>query len=250
MYYGDTMSVRDFEKMSVKQLEKQLKKSERKFVKELELDGDARLAVIRAGLADGKKNKSADEIALKLLRNEKIIAYRAARQKEIYSQLGINPESVYMKLLTVYRRCMQAEPVMVWDGEVREWVPSGEWQFDAKNALKALEMMGKSQRMFVEKVINENRNMSLEDYLKMLEEKGAKEGARDDGHQGPVEVHRDLPEDKDKGQPDNTAEAERASKKAVPGDREAKGRKQARKANNTKGPADGVLDADGGPDIS
>ena len=96
MHYGDTMSVRDFEKMSVKQLEKQLKKSERKFVKELELDGDARLAVIRAGLADGKKNKSADEIALKLLRNEKIIAYRAARQKcfEGIGDDGEEPEDV------------------------------------------------------------------------------------------------------------------------------------------------------------
>lgn len=163
------MSVQNFDKMSVTQLEKRLKKNERKFVEELELDGDASMAVIRAGLIEGRDNKSADAIALKMLRSEKILAYRVARRKEIYSQLGINPESIYMKLHNVYSRCMQAEPVMVWDKEAKEWVQSGQWQFDARNALKALELMGKSQGMFVEKVINENRNMSLEEYLKMLE---------------------------------------------------------------------------------
>lgn len=193
------MSARDYEKMSLKQMEKRLKENERRFVEELEHDGDAGMAAVRAGLIDGGDEKKAEEIALKMLGREKIRAYRSARQKEICSQLGLGPESIIIKLHSVFRRCMQAEPVMEWDREKKEWVPSGVWQFDAKNALKALELMGKSQGMFVDKVINENRNMSLEDYLKMLEEKGAKEGARDDGHQGPVEVHTDLPEDKDQG---------------------------------------------------
>ena len=36
---------------------------------------------------------------------------------------------------------MNKEPVMVWDSDAHTWVPGGEWQFDAKGALKALDQM-------------------------------------------------------------------------------------------------------------
>lgn len=173
--------VQDYLNMSVEQLEKKLTPKERRFVAELEFNGDGGMAAIRAGLLEangkGKDHKEAEALAARLLRKDKIKAYRELKQNETYRMLGINPETIIVRLQNVYNRCMQAVPVMIWDKEAKEWVQSGEWQFDAKNALKALELMGRSQGMFVEKIISENRNMTLEDFLKSLE--------TENGHQEP-----------------------------------------------------------------
>lgn len=163
------MDISDYENITIEQLEKMLTKKERKFIEELEIDENGALAAIRAGLLDGRDRKDAASAAKRVLRKPKVLAYRLLRANEAYELLGISPESILMKLQTVYNRSMQAEPVLEWDKEEREWRQTGEWQFDARSALKALELMGKSQGMFVDKVINDNRNLTLEEYLKKLE---------------------------------------------------------------------------------
>lgn len=47
---------------------------------------------------------------------------------------------------------MQARPVMVWDPDTGKKVESGEYVFDSKGALRALELIGKHLGMFEDRL--------------------------------------------------------------------------------------------------
>ena len=136
------------EGMSMEELEKLLTRKERLFVEEYDRDGNGTQAAIRAGYSPGKKNASASVQASKLLRSAKISAYRRARANELCSQMGISRETIRLNVMDIYRRCMTAKPVMKYDPDRREWVESGEFVFDSKGALKAMELLGKPLGMF------------------------------------------------------------------------------------------------------
>lgn len=137
-----------YEDMGLEELEKLLTRKELLFVAEYEKDGNGTQAAIRAGYAAGKRNTSAAVQASKLLRSPKVSAYRRARAKELCRQLGISPDSIRLNVMDIYRRCMTAEPVMKYDPSQREWVESGEYVFDSKGALKAMELLGKPLGVF------------------------------------------------------------------------------------------------------
>ena len=138
----------EYENMGLEELEKLLTRKERMFVEEYDRDGNGTQAAIRAGYAAGKKNASAAVQASKLLRSAKISAYRRARATELCRQLGISRETIRLNVMDVYRRCMMAKPVMKYDPDRREWVESGEYVFDSRGALKAMELLGKPLGMF------------------------------------------------------------------------------------------------------
>lgn len=71
---------------------------------------------------------------------------------------GLDRSWVISRLMTVTERCMQAEPVMV-RGEDGDMVPSGEYRFDASGANRALELLGKTMRMFDGKESNEGSDL-------------------------------------------------------------------------------------------
>jgi phage terminase small subunit len=56
---------------------------------------------------------------------------------------GLDRGWVISRLMTVTERCMQAEPVLDKDGE-----PTGQYKFDSTGANRALELLGKTMRMF------------------------------------------------------------------------------------------------------
>jgi len=56
---------------------------------------------------------------------------------------GLDRGWVITRLMTVTERCMQAEPVKDRDGN-----PTGEFRFDSAGANRALELLGKTMRMF------------------------------------------------------------------------------------------------------
>ena len=68
-------------------------------------------------------------------------AYRDALLKEEFDSLGITRHSLAVEVWRVYERCAAATPVLQWDSNLREYIESGEWQFDAKGCLKALGML-------------------------------------------------------------------------------------------------------------
>ena len=112
-----------YEDMSMEELEKLLTRKERLFVEEYDRDGNGTQAA-------------------------KISAYRRARANELCSQMGISRETIRLNVMDIYRRCMTAKPVMKYDPDRREWVESGEFVFDSKGALKAMELLGKPLGMF------------------------------------------------------------------------------------------------------
>jgi len=147
--------------MTFEELEKKLNHRQRKFVHHL-LDG---LSQTEAAIAAGYSVKSAASQASELVRKPVIIAYRKAYAQAVYERMGLTPETIALKLLDILDRCMQATPVLKWDPKLREWAESGVWQFDARNATRVLELLGKNAGMFTERVSVSGTIGSLEELL-------------------------------------------------------------------------------------
>ena len=153
---------------SIAELEKELTAQQVRFVKELVANGgNATEAAISAGYAV----KNAASQASRLLRNEKVLAYRKAYASAIYEGLGITAQSLALELEEIKRRCLEAEPHMIWDAGAREWVPDGTWLFNAKGAIAAIKMQAEIMGIAAPKKVKvdgEVRNQSLEEFLKSL----------------------------------------------------------------------------------
>lgn len=131
------------ERMTAQQIGTYLNERERKFAAEYLRDLNQTQAAIRAGYSAGRGNSSAAATASRLMHEPCIRAYRAALIRESAEDMDMSRESVALKLMEIYRRCMAAVPVLEWDAEAKEWKESGEWRFDARGAAKALEQLTK-----------------------------------------------------------------------------------------------------------
>lgn len=87
---------------------------------------------------------------------------------------GLDRGWVISRLMTVTERCMQAEPVMDNEG-----TPTGEYRFDSSGANKALELLGRTLRMFDGKdkeQDNEYANLSDDDIARIAAELATETG--------------------------------------------------------------------------
>lgn len=135
------------------------------FVKEYLKDLNGTQAAIRAGYSED----SAKEIASENLTKPNI---REALDKELEARtkkVEISAEYVLGSLKQIADRCIQAEEVMKYDSEVKDYVSVGEYKFDPSGANKSLELIGKYLKMWTDKTETENKNtnvnMTLEEYL-------------------------------------------------------------------------------------
>ena len=135
------------------------------FVEALIEGADAATAAVRAGYAE----RSAAGQASRMLKNEKVAAYRRARYIELYDKVGVSPEWVGLKLVEIVERCMEATPHMVWDSSRKEYVPDGTWNFDANGATKALSAVGRSAGGFSDDPPPRSRNRGVEAFLARME---------------------------------------------------------------------------------
>lgn len=131
-----------------KSLSGKLTPQQEMFCQEYIVDYNGTQAAIRAGYSE----KNARTHASRMLTNANILSRVRAIQKERLEKLAVTQESVILKLLEIYDRCMQAKPVMEWDYNERKYVETGEYTFDSRGALNALEMIGKHLAMFTNKV--------------------------------------------------------------------------------------------------
>ena len=134
----------NYEAMTAAELEKVLTDKERMFVHALLACGNQTQAAVAAGYS----KKSAHVQASRMLKKDKVLAYKRACVKQIYAEKGITPETVLLKLAEIYERCMEAVPHETWDTAAKAYVADGTWVFDARGAVKALELMGKHMGMF------------------------------------------------------------------------------------------------------
>ena len=148
-----------------------------RFVQEYVLDYNATQAAIRAGYSE----RSARYTASDLLRRPNILARIRALQAELRERLSLTEDRVIAELFAVYERCMTAVPVMEYDAVLKEMVESGEYTFDSRGAIRALELIGKHGGMFSDKLkVEGNVTVGTGQLASLLEARQQRRRAKDD----------------------------------------------------------------------
>lgn len=112
----------------------ELDEREEKFCAEYIVDFSAQRAAERAGYSKG--------YGYVLLKKEKIVKRICELQEEFLRERHYNDRNrVIAEVWDMYEKAMQAKPVEIWDKEIKEYVPTGEYQFDDKIAMKCLELI-------------------------------------------------------------------------------------------------------------
>ena len=117
------------------------------FVQEYLKDLNATQAAIRAGYSQ----KTAYSIGQRLLSNVEISQAIDAAMSERSERAKLTADYVLQNLHEIAQRCMQKSPVMVKGEQAIDDEGRHLWTFDAKNALRALELIGKHMGMFSDK---------------------------------------------------------------------------------------------------
>jgi len=99
----------------------------------------------------GCNERTARNGGARLLASRAVKRYLKKYFEEREAESAVTVSWIEAKLKEMVERCMQAEPVMVFNPETKEMVESGIWRFDSGGANKALELLGKYHRMFVER---------------------------------------------------------------------------------------------------
>ena len=134
-----------------------------RFCREYIIDLNATNAALRADYS----KKTARAIGSRLLTNVDIQARLSELQAKPLKKLEITAESVLQKFVEIRDRCLQEEPVYNKEGN-----ETGEYKFDAANALRANEALGKHLKLFTDKVEHSgevsivNRQEIFDKYLK------------------------------------------------------------------------------------
>ena len=134
---GEDVAERDELQARIAEAARPLTDRQRAFVLEYLRDLNGTQAAIRAGYAGDR----AASTASRLLRKPEIRAFRDVLLEERFEAVGINRHNIVLCVWQQYLRCCQKEPVMEWDSGAHDWVPTGEWTYNSKGALKALEML-------------------------------------------------------------------------------------------------------------
>lgn len=126
---------------------------QQRFVDEYLIDLNATQAYVRAGYSPNGAGQAAE----KLLRNTEIRAAVAERQAARRQRVETSQDYVLTNLTEVVERTMQRAPVLEFDREAKAYVQAKDeqgrdvWEFDARNAVAALNLVGKHHGMFAEK---------------------------------------------------------------------------------------------------
>lgn len=122
------------------ELEKKVKPKQRKFCEYyVAFGGNA----TKAALAAGYSEKSARQQGSRLLTNDDIAAYTRVLQKLLIKSSGLSKESLLLDLVEIKQRCLQQTAKPKWNYETHQFEDSGEFTFDAKNAIKAIAQIEK-----------------------------------------------------------------------------------------------------------
>lgn len=106
----------------------------------------------KAAIAAGSTENSAATTAWRMLRNVDILSRVRAKQDELAEQACLTENYVLLQLKDIYEKCSVGKPVLEWDYDNHKMVETGEYTFDSKGALKAMEMIGNYLGMFKDNV--------------------------------------------------------------------------------------------------
>ena len=98
----------------------------------------------------------------RMLKNAHVHEYILKRQAELQEKTQVTQEYCIMNLKEVVERSLQHKPVMEFNRETNRLEPTGEFVFDSTGANKALELLGKTLGIYVDKTDNTlNANTEL-----------------------------------------------------------------------------------------
>ena len=119
----------------------------------------------RSALEAGYSKKTAYSIGNELLKNPEIQQAINTAMKQREQRTEITQDYVISNLQTIVERTMQKKPVMAKGEQLQDEEGNNVWCFDAKNAIKALELLGKHLGMFTEKIQADVRATTLADFM-------------------------------------------------------------------------------------
>ena len=90
----------------------------------------------------------------RMLKNEHVHDYILKRQEEIQEKTQVTQEYCVMNLKEVVERSLQHKPVMEFNKATGKLEPTGEYVFDSTGANKALELLGKTLGIYIDKTDN------------------------------------------------------------------------------------------------
>lgn len=121
------------------------------FIDEYLVDLNATQAAIRAGYS----SRTAYSQGSRLMKDVEIHARIEELKKTRADRLNLDAYWVLKRLMDISDRSMQAEPVMEFDYDAQELVPTGEYEFDSSGANRSTELIGKHLGMFKETIKHE-----------------------------------------------------------------------------------------------
>lgn len=127
-------TLEECKKLPIEEMKTMLKPREERFCREFLKDFNGTRAAIRAGYSE----KSAASQSSRMLKRPAVVAYRDALIQQEADAVGISKGTLLLETWELYKRCTAKVPVLEWDRASKTYVPTGEWTFNAKSALRAL----------------------------------------------------------------------------------------------------------------
>lgn len=118
---------------------KELSAKQKKFVHEWLIDLCGTRAAIRAGYSE----KTAAQTASRLMKLPEVRAYRDALMKQKFDELGITRHSLAVEVYEMMQKCKGGTPHMVWDSNIRDYVPDGTWEQNEKGLYKGADLLSR-----------------------------------------------------------------------------------------------------------
>ena len=136
---------------------------QKRFITEFLVDLNATQAAIRAGYS----RRTAYSIGQRLLKNVEVKEAINSAMKEREARTEITADYVLTNLREIVDRCMQKQPVFTKGEQVTDEQGRNVWTFNARDAIKALELLGKNLGLFIDKTeIKADTNYTLFDLMR------------------------------------------------------------------------------------
>lgn len=99
------------------------------------IDFNFKESILMAGVSEAYANKC--------LKDPECLKYISEVNDRASQRLGLSKQYVLSKLKSVVERCMQYEPILKYDNISKEYIPTGEYTFNANGAVRALDLLAK-----------------------------------------------------------------------------------------------------------
>lgn len=143
---------------------KELTPKQKLFAREWIVDFNGTRAAIRAGYSE----KTAAQTASRLMKLPEVRAYRDELMKQKFDELGITRHSLAVEVYEMMQKCKGGTPHMVWDSNIRDYVPDGTWEQNEKGLYKGADLLSR----LLDKIGSQDDEDDADSYEEMISSGG------------------------------------------------------------------------------